>query len=313
MSVTGILGSGFGLYGWLPAQLAASSGTVALPQRYRQAFNARGELAAFAQRITWLADEAAVLARASTLVLAVRPKDQQLRALQCLAHAGIKTLILEKPLAPSPREALEVHAALCNAGRRFEVGYTFGYTPWGRAMLENIAAAGAGAVLTIHWAFLAHHYRHALQNWKRSHAAGGGALRFYGIQLLARAGYCAVSLSATEGTGPDDCASWRAALSGPGLPACEVAIDSRRDTPSFMLKLTDGAGRTLVDISQADPFDNAAAAAGTADRRIGLLAQICTLAREEAPARNDWYEATLLLWQQAEHGNSHEKAAPGDA
>jgi hypothetical protein len=312
MSVTGILGSGFGLYGWLPALLACDAGPIILPQRYRPALTARPELAALAAQVEWLADEEAVLDRAALLALAVRPQDQQMRVAQSLQRPGIKALILEKPLAPTPGEALALHAALYAAGRRFEVGYTLAHTPWAQALRQSVAEAGAAGTLDIRWTFMAHHYRHDLRNWKRSHPAGGGALRFYGIQLLALlalAGYRAIDFSQTQGVDPDDCRSWHARLSGPGLPGCSVAVDSDAHSSQFTLELA-GGRVPPVQIRQADPFDGPVHAWGTADRRIGVLAQICSLAGQQVASTVGWYKDTLELWAHAEQMNVHQCVAP---
>lgn len=312
MSVTGILGSGFGLYGWLPALLDCGARPIVLPQRYRPALAARPELAALAAQVEWLADEEAVLDRAALLALAVRPQDQQMRVAQSLQRPGITALILEKPLAPTPGESLALHDALRAAGRRFEVGYTLAHTRWAQVLRQSVADAGAAGTLDIRWTFLAHHYRCDLHNWKRSHAAGGGALRFYGIQLLALlalAGYRTIDFSQTRGLDPDDCRSWNARLSAPGLPGCSVALDSGAHLSQFTLKLAGGRAPP-VHICQADPFDGPAPAPGTADRRIGVLAQICSLAGQQADSTAGWYGDTLELWAHAERMNVHQCGAP---
>ena len=185
-----ILGSGFGLYGYLPALIDLGH-SVVLPRRYRDIFYARRELLGFAERIEWQPDETAALSRAAGVVIALRPEDQREQVLRSLTFPGIGRLLLEKPLAPTPREAMELHRTLIQSGRVFRVGYTFCDLPW-MPLIRDSASVNPDAELSISWRFLAHHFQHALFNWKRSSSTGGGAIRFYGIQLiamLAQSGY----------------------------------------------------------------------------------------------------------------------------
>ena len=52
-----ILGSGFGLYGYLPALVEGCEQPVVLPERYRARFDERSELARFAINVQWEDDE----------------------------------------------------------------------------------------------------------------------------------------------------------------------------------------------------------------------------------------------------------------
>ena len=70
-----ILGSGFGLYGYLPA-LQALGCRVVLPLRYRSIIENRAELSGFAERIGWAADDTDAIDQADAVVVARRPADQ---------------------------------------------------------------------------------------------------------------------------------------------------------------------------------------------------------------------------------------------
>lgn len=307
MSISGVLGSGFGVYGWLPALASAKPGDIALPSRYRATFAARPELAAYAARIRWLADDDAVMAASSTLVLAQRPGDQLLRVAQCLA-AGPSALFLEKPVTPSPDQALAMHRSLMSAGVRFEIGYSFLYTGWGRNLLARLGGDGADGSLVIGWRFKAHHYRHQVINWKRRTSEGGGALRFFGIQLialLAFAGYTQAPRSTTWGDSDNDCRGWQASLHGPGLPPCSIIVDSCWEgEPALELGLT-AQGVAPLTLRQDGPFGSGTPQAGLPDPRIGLLESIVRLDAAGAPGRQHGYAATLTLWQRIEQANIH--------
>jgi len=100
-----IIGSGFGLYGYLPALVDACAQRIVLPERYRLRLDERPELASFADDVQWQAMEDGALDHATGVVLASRPTDQVQWISQCLARSGIERLLLEKPLANSPARA----------------------------------------------------------------------------------------------------------------------------------------------------------------------------------------------------------------
>ena len=57
MSTVGIVGSGFGLYGYLPALVEVGKMNVILPGRYKDKFLARSELKIYADYIHWVSDD----------------------------------------------------------------------------------------------------------------------------------------------------------------------------------------------------------------------------------------------------------------
>jgi predicted dehydrogenase len=308
-----ILGSGFGLYGYLPA-LVAEGERVSLPQRYRARLMSRAELAHYDEVVQWFRDEREALAHADAAVIALRPSDQVDWIARCLAGDGVRRLLLEKPLAPSPGSAATVLADLICAGVPFRIGYTFRYTAWASSLREFVAARPSGR-LTVEWRFLAHHYRHDLHNWKRFTSQGGGAVRFYGIQLiafLAEVGYAEVVDSLVAGRDPDDAECWRAVFSGAGLPRCEVVVDARSSQNSFAIRhaADDGSGTPLF--AGDDPFSSPDVGAGEGiDRRVPILAaHIRSLAHD-----GDRYvvlcQAINRLWQDVE--DRMRSAAPGAA
>jgi predicted dehydrogenase len=124
-----IAGSGFGLYGYLPALVDAGE-EVVLPAAYRAKVEARPELAAYAPGVRWAADADAALEGADAIVIATPPARQLELALRCLALPSLGTLLLEKPVAPTPREAIALLDALRRAGKRYRVGYTLLHAAW---------------------------------------------------------------------------------------------------------------------------------------------------------------------------------------
>jgi predicted dehydrogenase len=307
-----IAGSGFGLYGYLPALVDAGE-EVVLPAAYRAKVEARPELAAYAPGVRWAADADAALEGADAIVIATPPARQLELALRCLALPSLGTLLLEKPVAPTPREAIALLDALRRAGKRYRVGYTLLHAAWAGRLA---AAMASGAPLSIRWRFKAHHYARDLRNWKRFPAQGGGALRFFGIHvlaLLARIGYREVLDSVLRADSSDEAACWEASFEGPGLGRCTVLVDSRSAQTGFEVALERGGKRERL-LRLDDPFAEEVPKGG-GDRRIGVLARLlATLDERDAPFAA-LYDETDRLWLATEEASRFERAptAGGDA
>ena len=72
----GILGSGFGLYGYLPAAVALGFSPILCPARYQDKFFSRDELKKFNESISWVDTDQDLIEMATTLVISKRPIDQ---------------------------------------------------------------------------------------------------------------------------------------------------------------------------------------------------------------------------------------------
>jgi len=307
VSVLAILGSGFGLYGYLPALAGELGQRVILPERYRDRLRARPELAHLGDRVDWATDDSDALDRADGAVLALPPAIQVERIDACVARRSITRLVLEKPLAPSPADARAVFDALLASGKVFRIGYTFRFTDWGAGLLGEIATAGQRGRLSIYWDFLAHHFRHDLRNWKRASGTGGGAIRFYGIQLialLAEAGYREVAGSRSQGQRPDEIEKWAATFGGPGLPECNVVVDTNSSTSRFRVEweTTADAGAPVVFADLADPFGSGRdkMPPGMPDNRVPLLGRLCRSLWDPDAGEMAWYRAAIALWAAVE-------------
>lgn len=289
--------------------VAACEQRIVLPERYRKPFSERPELVRFAGYIEWKEDELAALDCADGVVIAKRPIDQREWIHQCLARPRIRRLILEKPLDRTPADASALLDVLVRAQRIVRIGYVFRYAAWGQALLRSLRSGDRVSRVSIHWTFLAHHFRYDLRNWKRSHAAGGGALRFYGIQiiaLLAEAGYQDVVASVACAIEPDEVEKWVATFSGPGLPECDVTVDSRSSTTNFAVGL-----RSDLDVTQAgvlarleNPLDpdrtQPMREERGQDHRVFVLGQLCRSLWNDAEIFPAWYTTTVDLWKRAE-------------
>jgi predicted dehydrogenase len=266
-----ILGSGFGLYGYLPA-LVELGVAVVLPLRCRSTLERRQELTQYVSKVAWCADTEEALARSDGVVVALRPDDQATWIPRLVGLSNIHQVILEKPLAPDPHAAVLLLSVLEDAGKRYRVGYTFRLMPWARRLREGLAEARGG--ISLDWNFLAHHYRANLNNWKRFSPAGGGALRFYGVHLialLAEFGYDDVSDSTIWGASDTEVERWHATFVGRNLCPFSLAVNSRDGDVRFRIVMHTGE-RIQVLIDQPDPFASADGAVFPGqDPRVGVL------------------------------------------
>jgi len=309
-----ILGSGFGLYGYLPALVKGCGQRVVLSERHREPFALRPELAPFADDVVWERDEASALERADGVILALQPSQQSEWIPRCAERPNLKRILVEKPLATSPETARALLEELVRSDKIIRIGYTFRYTDWAEKMAAALKKGGRSKRLLIQWSFMAHHFRHDLRNWKRFTESGGGAVRFYGIQpiaLLAELGYQGVISSRTFGTSPDVVDKWTASFGGPGLPECDVALDTRSATQKFSAELLFNSATepNLVFADLKDPFESTAAVEPLKglDRRVPVLIRLCRSLWEQASDEDAWYKATIDLWRSIEEKTGFEK------
>jgi predicted dehydrogenase len=296
-----ILGSGFGLYGYLPALLDLGH-RVALPTRYRSVIGARSELSQFMPRVDWCEDVDEALARSDAAIIALRPVDQARWISRLAQMANIRALILEKPITPTPGLSASLLEELERAGKHYRVGYSFRLLPWAQRLR---AALGGGADgISLDWTFLAHHYRHDLANWKRFDAEGGGALRFYGIHLvalLAELGYDDVSASTLWRPSDTETQRWEATFAGPGRCPFTVNVDSRAGETTFRIAVRQGEQAREMLVDQPDPFsaERATSPQGQ-DIRVGVLERLCSSLGEIEDDHATRQRAIIALWARIE-------------
>lgn len=285
-----IFGGGFGLYGYLPA-LLYSGYDVCLPRRYKPILQGREDGRLWIEKVHWVEDERAALDLAETIVIAKPPQYQAECVRAALLHGRrLKKLFLEKPLAPSPSEAADLLALLRRRQIPFKIAYLFLYEPW----LESLAKVvhQQENTISIHWSFLAHHFRHDLKNWKREQSEGGGALRFYAIHLLAAAVYLGYS-SVREAALEKDARCFSACLSGEGRADLLLDVDSGSETTEFLIL----AGAKQCVVSAEDPFLRGKQLTGILDYRVEVLHKYLTSPFWEPDL---YYEQVIDLWSKVE-------------
>ena len=299
-----ILGSGFGLYGYVPALAKSHPGTsLILEAAYKPIFSQRQELQSYLPRIEWAETRGEALATANMVAVALRPADQWTWGCRLSDYPRITQVLLEKPLAPTPYQSDALLSLLYEAGKTVRVGYNFFFTAWGQELLVMPPSPKAER-LEISWRFKAHHFLHAVDTWKKSHTHGGGVLRFYGIHLiamLAAMGYEQVLESKmVYEHDPDIPYHWIAKFRGTGLPDCHVEVDSNAMEQAFSITQF-RTGYDHVICRLAHPFEQPVPRQDLLDARVDGVASLCMTIKDEQDAlwlRRYW--KTNTLWEKIE-------------
>jgi len=294
----GILGSGFGLYGYLPSVLLNGISRVIISKKSKTKFMSRGELKKFTPKILWAKDDDDILKNCDVLAI-VKPPKQQVKWVKKAIQINkrIKFLFLEKPIAQNPHAALQIFNLLSKWNGNWNVAYLFRLFPWASKFLSECKKQNN---IWIRWNFMAHHFSQNLYNWKRSHRHGGGPLRFYGIHLialLADAGYITAKTSKLNE------ASWQATFTGFNLPNVSIKINSRTKRNSFVVSTS---GKKVINNKLAkSPFE-------VKKRKTRLDFRVPFLRKyiKSPDTKNKNYTKTrntLLLWKNIEKMTTYEK------
>jgi predicted dehydrogenase len=173
----GILGSGFGIYGYLPAACKNFYSPIVL-EKNRNKIDLRPELIQYKKRITYAECEKSLIEKSDALIIATTPK-YQFELVQSFDLKNINHLYLEKPIAPSLESYSDLIKFLTSNKKSFSVAYLFIYTSW-YTEVTNLLKYSHGNNLKFMWSV-----KKIQSTWKNSVESGGGLLHFYGIHFLA--------------------------------------------------------------------------------------------------------------------------------
>jgi len=178
-----VVGSGFGLYGLLPAfqRIPACEAVGICGKNSERLLNYCRQTA-----VPVFNDWRVMLdqCRPDALAVAVIPIHQH-GILSCAIERGISVLA-EKPLAVNPAQA----AALLEQARAKKVAHMVDFLfpeipEWRRAgELLRQDAIGRTLRFQAHWRFLSHDVKNKIQGWKTRPEEGGGALSFFVSHLF---------------------------------------------------------------------------------------------------------------------------------
>lgn len=289
-----ILGSGFGLYGYLPALSSIKNVKIFLLSRYKNQVCKRLDINFYFNTIKWVDDDEILLELADAVIIALTPAQQYIWIKKCLTYQNINYILCEKPLATTPDLANDVLIDLVTSRKKFRIAYNFRYTEWGKNVLETLKN-----IENITWNFQAHHYEKNIQNWKRQHKDGGGALRFYGIHLIAllsELGYNNTAYSEIKTNKKNEAETWSAEIIGDNLIDCTVNISTNSPETRFVIKDSKGQAYSLLHPFQTSLSDKE----DKYDQRIPFLTKSLLDLFYHTEHYCKWYEHTHLLWKNIE-------------
>ena len=169
-----ILGSGFGLYGYLPSVVFCSK-KVFLDKKYKNKFQKRNILKKFNKKIFWYETLEKVLKDVDYLVIAKNPSSQFILLKKILKFKKkFNHVFLEKPIHINPKKSLNVIHFLKKNNIKFSVGFIFEYLNWFIYLKKK-------KNLEIIWSIKK---KNILDSWKYDKNRGGGLIRFYGVHFL---------------------------------------------------------------------------------------------------------------------------------
>jgi len=171
MTSCGIIGGGFGLYGYLPAACRANFTNVITLEKYNSTILERRELKSLVSQILYVEDIETLLDRCDVIVAARRPEDN-LKFLQKIEN---KKVIVEKPISVSPTAAIELIHGLSVRGNQVYSGFIFQYLDWW------VTTSKKNTVKNVTWGI---EKKNSNSSWKYNDTHGGGLLSFYCIHLL---------------------------------------------------------------------------------------------------------------------------------
>ncbi len=182
----GIIGGGFGIYGWLSAISFFNEIKISTLFKYKDRIRNRDDILniqLLEKKINWVQTEDQLIKNVDTLVIARRPTDQFKIVNYLIDQSWKGNLILEKPIAPTPELTMRLLKRLSDSKINIQAGFILNETNWTKQVREFILKKKPSKIL-FNWSFYAHHYKNKNLSWKSNPEFGGGALSFYAIHLI---------------------------------------------------------------------------------------------------------------------------------
>ena len=179
MQKVGLIGSGFGIYGYLPALITLKKINIFIPLKYKSKIKNRNEVNINNKKIIFVKNLSTIYSTVDTIVIAKRPYDQLIIAKRLLKVNNIKNFYLEKPLARNPEESNKLLELFKQSDKKINIGYLFTYTKWWREIRKTKFKN-----LKINWSFKSIPMSKNINSWKLKDEKGGGIINFYGIHFI---------------------------------------------------------------------------------------------------------------------------------
>lgn len=177
--MVGILGSGYGLYGYLPAICQVFNEKIYLLNKAENILLSRPELTKYYDRVNWVESSSEIISTCATLIIAYPPEYVYPLIEMIEASLTLKKIIVEKPICQDSSTSLKFISRVHNKGIKIISGFIFIYTGWYQDLVSH-----KNGNIDIDWKFLKKSDLSSNLSWKYSSNKGGGALKMYGIHLL---------------------------------------------------------------------------------------------------------------------------------
>ena len=171
----GILGGGFGLYGYLPA-FANLDFEIFTLEKYERFIRKRDDLTKYIKDINFLKEED-LLSKVDYISISRNPENQY-KFLVNYKDYEFNHLYLEKPIAHNTVSYKKCIENLEIQKTNFSVFYSLTYMDWYRNIIEEIME-GTNQNFKIEWKI-----KQSVSTWKQDVLKGGGLLNFYGIHFF---------------------------------------------------------------------------------------------------------------------------------
>ena len=178
-------GSGFALNVYLPALINLGAKKIFISKNQIQNLSSPKVLEEYKNYILYFDENEHQDQLFDYTIIAVPPEKQYSLIFHDKNINKTNTLILEKPLASSPIKAFEILKKLKTLKVPYLINYSFRYAFWYKKLSSEIYKLPKNIELFFEWKFKARHFIHKRETWKKIHSKGGGAIRFYGIHLIA--------------------------------------------------------------------------------------------------------------------------------
>ena len=172
----GILGGGFGLYGYLPA-FANLQFEIFTLSKYENFIKKRPDLSKYIDKVNFLNEEKELINKVDYINVARNPESQY----QFLIHNkpySFKHLYLEKPIAHEGTAYSECIENFKIEKTSFSVFYSLTYMDWYNNIIKEMMK-GVNQKIEIVWKI-----KQKSSSWKQDITKGGGMLKFYGIHFI---------------------------------------------------------------------------------------------------------------------------------
>ena len=171
----GILGGGFGLYGYLPA-FANLEYEIFTLSKYENFMKRRSDINKYIKDINFL-NEKDLFSKVDYISIARNPESQY-KFLVNYKNYEFNHIYIEKPIAHNTIAYKKCIENLEIQKTNFSVFYSLTYMDWYRNIIEEIKE-GADQNFKIEWKI-----KQSVSTWKQDVSKGGGLLNFYGIHFF---------------------------------------------------------------------------------------------------------------------------------